>query len=471
MLSIRRFLLFYLLVSLTAILLIIAVLNFYISSRAMSHDFDMQLAQTTNLLATALDHPLNNKEIDALQQEFNNQRLFCFDIHSKTHHGKHLLDSQQDEYQFIAWDKSNHLILHSPGAPAIALPKKEGFSTLDNQHQGWRLYTTHDRISGLTITTAEALSTRQQINRTIDWETITILLLGYPILGLLIWLIVGYALRSVKLLTRMVSKRAATEFDPIDTHNIPIEIRPLVEALSNLFERLHEAFERNQRFAADAAHELKTPLAALKTQLQVALHASNEEARQKNLEKVVIGTDRCSHIVQQLLDLSRYGPEALALEKRCVDLTIPVQEVTAQLAPIALKKSIDIALQTSESDNDVYGNETALAILIRNLVDNAIRYTPNHGKIIVSVTTQDGQVILSIQDSGPGIALNIRDRIFERFYRVLGSKTTGSGLGLAIVKQIAELHKAEIELDIPLNGNGLIIRAIFPNIVEQDSPS
>ncbi|MCP3680839.1 MAG: hypothetical protein GY782_11540 [Gammaproteobacteria bacterium] len=298
------------------------------------------------------------------------------------------------------------------------------------------------RVS-LTITTAEALSTRQQINRTIDWETITILLLGYPILGLLIWLIVGYALRSVKQLTRMVSKRAATEFDPIDTHNIPIEIRPLVEALSNLFERLHEAFERNQQFAADAAHELKTPLAALKTQLQVALHASNEEARQKNLEKVVIGTGRCSHIVQQLLDLSRYGPEALALEKRCVDLTIPVQEVTAQLAPIALKKSIDIALQTSESDNDVYGNETALAILIRNLVDNAIRYTPNHGKIIVSVTTQDGQVILSIQDSGPGIALNIRDRIFERFYRVLGSKTTGSGLGLAIVKQIAELHKLD----------------------------
>ncbi len=343
MLSIRRFLLFYLLISLTAILLIIAVLNFYISSRAMSHDFDMQLAQTTNLLATALDHPLNSKEIDALQQEFNNQRLFCFDIHNKTRHRKHLLKEQQDEYQFIAWDRNNHLILHSPGAPSIDLPKKAGFATLEKQNQGWRLYTTHDKISGLTITTAEALSTRQQINRTIDWETITILLLGYPVLGLLIWLIVGYALRSVKLLTDMVSKRAATEFDPIDTHNIPIEIRPLVEALSNLFERLHEAFDRNQRFAADAAHELKTPLAALKTQLQVALHANNEEARRKNLEKVVIGTDRCSHIVQQLLDLSRYGPEALALEKRCIDLTIPVKEVTAQLAPIALKKSIDIA--------------------------------------------------------------------------------------------------------------------------------
>ncbi len=108
--------------------------------------------------------------------------------------------------------------------------------------------------------------------------------------------------------------------------------------------------------------------------------------------------------------------------------------------------------------------------MIRNLVDNAIRYTPNHGKIIVSVTTQDNLVILSIQDSGPGIALNIRDRIFERFYRVLGSKTTGSGLGLAIVKQIAGLHEAKIELDIPLNGKGLIIRVIFPDTSQQNSP-
>lgn len=211
---------------------------------------------------------------------------------------------------------------------------------------------------------------------------------------------------------------------------------------------------------------MRTPLAALKTQAQVALKANSEEERQKLLHNVIIGVDRCTHIVQQLLTLSRLVPEANTLTDICnIDLGKLAAEIVAQIAPLALDKEIDIELLSDETHPAIIqGNITALTILIRNLVDNAIRYTSENGKVTVSVTKgSENQIILKVIDNGPGIPAEFRARVFERFFRVLGNKGSGSGLGLAIVQQIAQLHNAQLRLGPSIAGRGLEVEVSFQN--------
>jgi two-component system sensor histidine kinase QseC len=242
---------------------------------------------------------------------------------------------------------------------------------------------------------------------------------------------------------------------------MPTEIKPIVDELNKLFIRLQKAFDRNKRFAADAAHELRTPLAALKTQAQVALLAPTKEDSKKTIQKVIAGTDRCTHVVQQLLTLSRLGEEATLKDMQLLDLVPITTDMLAQLAPFALGKNIDIAFIEPSEHRKIVGSETALSILIRNLVDNAIRYTPEGGNVTVKIINAPEGVTLQVIDSGPGIPPELYAQVFERFYRVLGTETAGSGLGLPIVKQIAELHNAKIKLSAPESGTGLKIEVIF----------
>lgn len=243
---------------------------------------------------------------------------------------------------------------------------------------------------------------------------------------------------------------------------IPIEIKPLVAELNQLFTRLKLAFERNKRFAADAAHELRTPLAALKTHVQVALKADTDDDRNKALEKVLESVDRSSHVVAQLLTLSRLGEEEPLTDLRVFDLHKLATEIIAYLASHAIEKNIEIELAPPPQNPRMFGNDIAIGILIRNVVDNAIRYTPNNGAVKIQILEGENQVIFRVTDTGPGVPIDLRERIFERFYRILGTKASGSGLGLPIVKQITTLHRGTIHLSTPLNGIGLQLDVAFP---------
>jgi two-component system sensor histidine kinase QseC len=296
-----------------------------------------------------------------------------------------------------------------------------------------------------------------------------IVLITYPIFALLIWLIIEIALRSMTRLSQQIAHRESTNLDPVKAENIPIEIKPLVEELNQLLARLKLAFERNKRFAADTAHELRTPLAALKTQAQVALKTDNETAHQDALFKVVQSVDRCSHIVTQLLTLSSLNQEEALNDIHPVDLHKLTAEILSFLVPLALEKQIDIELAPSPLDTHIMGNEVTLGILIRNVVDNAIRYTPIQGSIKVAIMNANRSIILRVSDTGPGIPIELHERVFDRFYRILGTKQTGSGLGLAIVHQITELHHAEITLGVPANGIGLQFDIQFPAIPKKRS--
>ncbi|HLF67355.1 MAG TPA: ATP-binding protein, partial [Gammaproteobacteria bacterium] len=279
----------------------------------------------------------------------------------------------------------------------------------------------------------------------------------------LIWIIVGSGLDSIKRVADEISHRAPTHLNPVDIKAIPKEIQPLIDELNRLFSELHEAFEREKRFAADAAHELKTPLAALRAQTQVAMRAHSDGQRLEALQKLITGVDRSAHVVQQLLTMSRMVPEATLPDFSQVNLRKIAAEVIAEIAPKALEKNTEIELVIPKFKPLIKGSPMALNILIRNLIDNAVRYTPYGSKIQVSLLSYRNKTQLIVADDGPGIPEELRQRVFERFFRVIGNRAQGSGLGLGIVKQIADLHHATVQLDVPEWGKGLEVVISFPS--------
>jgi len=446
--SIRKFLLLYLLMAMVLTTLATAIGNYYLDRRDIEKEMDLLLKQASVTLQMLLGTDFHSRDLKKLQARLDT------------------LPRTQYQFQIIKDPHDKKPLLRSPFSPKTTLPySKEGFADIVINNQHWRTYTRYDPELKITLTLAETDSRRIKLFHALIIDDITIMLLAYPIAGLLIWFIIGRALRSIARVTEEVAHRLPNYLDPVDPESVPVEIEALVVELNHLFQRLQKAFEREKRFAGDAAHELRTPLAALKTQAQVAKKTTDETERKRQLQNVIVAVDRCTHVVQQLLILSRLAPETdIITDTTRVDLSKLAAEVIAQLAPIALKKKIDIELIPDSSKKAfVRGNITALSILIRNLVDNAIRYTPEKGEVAikVSVDSRDKKVLLTVTDNGPGIPPELRTRVFERFFRILGSKSPGSGLGLAITQRIATLHNATLTLALPPSGKGLEVMVSF----------
>ncbi|EKD70368.1 MAG: hypothetical protein ACD_46C00551G0004 [uncultured bacterium] len=444
--SIRYFLLISLLLSITIASAINGIGNYLLDEKVVQPYLDSQLIRISSL-------------IEILYQTSNTNLNIKDDI------SEYLRKSQpmnKQQFLFQVWEKGK-LVLHTSNEPHILLNDAPlGFSDIIVHGHDWRIYTLYNQKLKAKIAVAEMYDLRRELADDIAHSNANILLITYPVFGVLVWLIISFALRSVTRVTTEISNRASTYLEPVQLTEIPNEIKPLVAELNQLFIRLKLAFERNKRFAADAAHELRTPLAALKTHVQVALKADNDIDRKKALQKVIESVDRSSHVVAQLLTLSRLGEEEALSDIKPFDLHKLATEIIAYLAPHALEKNIEIELNPSPADPIILGNDTAVGILIRNIVDNAIRYTPVNGEVRVSIINTDSRIILRVTDTGSGIPPELRERVFERFYRILGTKASGSGLGLAIVSQISALHRAEIRLSTPLNGIGLQFDVAFP---------
>lgn len=268
-------------------------------------------------------------------------------------------------------------------------------------------------------------------------------------------------LEALAQLTRELSSKVSNELTLIKTQHYPAEFQPLLIELNELFTRIHADYDRNKRFSADAAHELRTPMTALKTQAQLALEMTEPQEQRKAIENVIISINRSIHVIQQLLTLSRLDHEDKLNDVSSVHLESICAELIAFMYPQALEKNIEIELSNECPNSIVSGNEAALGILLRNLLDNAIRYTPKNARIDVKIIEHSNNILLQIIDNGPGIPDEYRDKVFDRFFRVLGTKQTGSGLGLAIVKQITDLHKAKIHLQTSEAGQGLTVTVFF----------
>lgn len=447
--SIRHFLFISLFLSFTIASSLTAIGNYLLDKKIITPYLDGELVKIYTV-------------IEKLNQ------LASIDSLTKKNIGEYLKTTSTPNFMFQIWSYDGKLLFHSTNSDAISLKNTSiGFSDVVVGDDDWRAFAGVNSKNQTKIIVAEIYDIRNTLTDLITRNNGYILLITFPIFLMLIWVIVGLALRSLTRVTNEISNRASNHLEPVDTSTLPIEIKPLVVELNHLFQRLKLAFDRNKRFAGDAAHELRTPLAALKTQAQVALKAENEIDRLNALHKVLQGVDRSSHIVAQLLTLSRLNQEDALHDAKEIDLHRLTTEILTFLVPVAIEKQIDIELKPPPSESIVFGNETALGILIRNIVDNAIRYTPMHGEINVAILNKDNKTLLRITDSGPGIPVELRERVFERFYRILGTKSAGSGLGLAIVHQIADLHRAIIHLSTPGNGFGLQFDVVFPNIKDE----
>jgi two-component system sensor histidine kinase TctE len=265
----------------------------------------------------------------------------------------------------------------------------------------------------------------------------------------LVWLGVSRGLAPLQRLKRAVAGRSHLDLSPIATEDVPGEVRPLVDEVNDLMARLGRTFDFQNRFVADAAHQLKTPVSGLKAQIELALRESDPERVRHSLAQLYISADRLSRLVRQLLSLARNEPGALdTVQLQPLDLNAFALEVSMEWVPNAIRRNIDLGFEGGEQPLVIAADRDRLRELINNLIDNAIRYSESGGSVTVRTDrTSDGQCQLAISDDGPRIPVEERARIFERFHRLLGTQEDGSGLGLAIVSEIATLHGARITLE------------------------
>jgi two-component system OmpR family sensor kinase/two-component system sensor histidine kinase QseC len=281
-----------------------------------------------------------------------------------------------------------------------------------------------------------------------------------PIMVAAVAWIVNRGLLPLRYVTAEVQRRDVRSLRPLGSENLPREIEPLVSELNRLLARLQKAFDDQRAFIGDAAHELRSPLTVLRLQLQLLDRAPDESARSEARGRLGASVERAIHLVEQLLTLARSDPQATAGDFESIDLSAAAAQGITDTHDLAIARNIDLSLDAMPNIL-VRGDGEALRTLVRNLVDNAVRYTPPGGSVQVRCRRTADGVLLEVSDSGPGIAPADRERVFDRFYRRAAAQESGTGLGLAIVKAIAERHKAAVLLD-DAPGGGLHVAVNFP---------
>lgn len=357
------------------------------------------------------------------------------------------------------------LVLRSANAPSAPLGEAaEGFhSGLRSVRVGdqtWRVFATHGSERDVQVYVGEQLSSRAAILWAVLRGMLGPMLLALPLLALALWWAVRRGTQPLRALGQQLRERSPDSLQALQMPQAPAEMQPLLDALNGLFDRIAHMLESERRFTADAAHELRTPIAAIRTQAQVALGAAEDEERRHALQATLQGCDRATRLVEQLLTLARLEAEQAPAGKP-VDLLALARRVLAELAPAALQRRQDLTL-LGEDACPVRGNETLLAVLLRNLVDNALRYSPAGAQVQVSLAVHGDQVRLRVEDSGPGLDEAQRGRLGERFFRVLGSQQDGSGLGWSIVRRIALAQGAQVQLERSAALGGLSVQLDWP---------
>jgi two-component system, OmpR family, sensor kinase len=377
---------------------------------------------------------------------FEADRMFDYHLQevARSVHGGLPFSPGADEYEFSVriWSPDGQELFHS-GVRDMPPQAVLGFS--DALVDGIRLRIYSLRTPEHTIQIAQDLDARSQRARSLAWKAILPIVLLAPVLMLAVWWLIESSLAPVQRMRKQVASRKANDLSPLATQGLPEEVLPLVSEFNLLFERLRSARNAQQQFIADAAHELRSPLAALKLQAQALRKPQDDAGRQQAVERLNEGMERAIELSGQLLALAREeAGESMNVER--VDLEQLAREVVADVLPQAQARGIDVGLEPG-SQVAVQGQRQALHTMLRNLLDNAIKYGKPGGAVDIRIeSASDGAACLTVEDSGPGIPDDERERVFDRFYRVPGTDEPGSGLGLAIVKTVADRHHATVEL-------------------------
>lgn len=355
-----------------------------------------------------------------------------------------------DDIMIQIWDNTGVVIYHSHTRATLPLQAELGFTNIQQNNGIWRVYSA--QIGHIVVQVAQPQRARQIVAAQMAVRTVAPLLLLLPLMGLLIWVVIGRGLAPIKRAAAEVQTRDFHSLAAIEDAGLPQEIQPLTQALNDLLARLGVAINAQRAFVADAAHELRTPLTALRLQVQLAERAVSDVDRQASFSDLKRGLERATHLLTQLLTLARQEPGAFEPAFADTDLTALLQSVVGDFSTAAVARNIDLGITTT-TQATILGNVDALRVLFNNLVDNALCHTPEHGVIDVSITADLDAVTVTVRDSGPGIPDADLPRVFDRFYRASVNQRQfhGSGLGLAIVKQIADAHYATVTLSNVIN--------------------
>ncbi|MCO5100597.1 MAG: ATP-binding protein [Burkholderiaceae bacterium] len=373
-------------------------------------------------------------------------------------------DREQFDFVVQIWSADGSKIYLSHTRSRARLPERAtlGFSDVVTGGERWRVYSTLAR--GRVIQVGQPFEVRERIAAAAALRSLTPLLLFAPLVALAIWWLVGKSLVPVEQIATELRRRDANRLDPVPESNIPTEVEPMVSSLNGLLGRLRASFAAQRAFVADAAHELRTPIAALKLQAGLMARARDDHARAEALCELNAGIDRSAHLVDQLLSLARSEPQARASPDDCIDLARVARAVVGEMTPLAVARGSNIEFDAPETV-PLRGDANALHSLLRNLVDNALRHTPAGSTVAVNIGVDDDFALVSVDDDGPGIAVDERERVFDRFYGRTAGGDGGSGLGLAIAKAVIDRHAGRIELDrSPFGGLRVLVR--LPRIPE-----
>lgn len=447
-LSLRQRLTLMIMASLLAVWSTMAVFSYRESREEINELFDARLEQGARIILL-----LDLKRLQRLVNNESESEVI------EDHDGD--IDRQGKALPFQVWDANGRLLLHNASAPHLPFRAGSGLDTIEAQDKTWRTLALWNQKHGFQVRVFEDAQQRSHLAGGIMRRMLAPLLLALPGLALLIWLSIGRGLRPLQSLSAAISARSANKLDLITLHSVPKEVQVLIASLNNLLKRLSHSMDQERRFTADAAHELRTPLAAIKVQAEVALAAQDRQQQDQALHGIIEGINRTTRLSEQLLMLARLdhlAPES----QQTVDLGELARQSAARYADSALNKDVDLSVNAADT-YQMRGDPVLLEALIGNLVDNAIRYTPPQGSIEIGIQTAGECISLSVSDDGPGLSDQDKERVLHRFYRADGNSASGSGLGLSIVERIAQVHHATITLETGLHGTGLGVRILFPN--------
>ncbi|WP_025918119.1 ATP-binding protein [Herminiimonas sp. CN] len=447
-LSLRQRLTLMIMASLVVVWSAMAVFSYRESREEISELFDARLEQGARIILL-----LDLKRLQRLVSNEGASEVI------EDHDGD--IDRQGKALPFQVWDANGQLLLHNASAPHIPFRAGSGLDTIQAQDKTWRTLALWNQKHGFQVRVFEDAQQRSHLAGGIMRRMLAPLLLGLPGLALLIWLSIGRGLRPLQSLSAAISARSANKLDLITLHSVPKEVQVLIASLNGLLQRLSHSMDQERRFTADAAHELRTPLAAIKVQAEVALAAQDRQQQGQALHGIIEGINRTTRLSEQLLMLARLdhlAPES----QQTIDLGELARQSAARYADSALNKEIDLSVNAADTFR-MRGDPVLLEALIGNLIDNAIRYTPPQGSIEIGIQTVGERISLSVRDDGPGLSEQDKERVLHRFYRADDSGTSGSGLGLSIVERIAQVHRATITLETGLHGTGLGVSILFPN--------
>ncbi|MCP5170372.1 MAG: sensor histidine kinase N-terminal domain-containing protein [Hahellaceae bacterium] len=436
--SLKHYFLISLLTVIMLINLIIGVSNYHESEEQVEELFDAEMAQMARVLQSLFTHGQRAQgHLEYHEKDIGAQIDNGHDEYTNLGH------KYEKKLAFQIRSPEGAIILQSDSATRSPLPIQAiGYHSLTLEKDAWRTFTLIDSDSGYVIQVAQNEDVRSELTHEIALHSVIPTVLSLPVFALLIGALVSRATRHLEHISNEVKQRDAGNLEAIDLPNVPDEIAPIIAALNHLFMRVRLQSERERRFTADAAHELRTPLAAIKIQLQNALRKSQLEASHASVSKALKALDRLVELVQQLLLLSRLDQPEESLGIECVELGDVVSNVVSELYPIAQARHIDFHLDLSDKLS-IQANPVLIFTLVRNFAENALRYSDAHQQIDIRVNQH--QVV--IRDFGPGIPDDKINQVFERFYRVEGDHGGGgAGLGLAICKEISGRYHIDVSL-------------------------